>query len=108
LGENAPVVRTLFGQGEALVPAWDSVVSLVLSTSAMILLVLIAVRYRESRAMKLGVSCLLVVSSAFRLARAMMTGGQPSWVDAAAFVFFGYVVISEAIPFFKQRAGRRK
>ena len=107
LGEKTPLVRTFLGEGAALMPAWDAVVGLVLSASAMILLVLTAVRYRDSRGMRLGVSCLLVASSAFRLTRGLMTGVGVSWVDAAALVFFGYSAIAEAIPFIRSRYPRK-
>ncbi len=88
-------------------PAWDSVVSLVLSGSSLILLVLVIAKYRESRPMKLSLFSLLFVSSVFRIARALMTGSEPSWVDGLAIVFFGYAAAAEAISLLREkRKGR--
>jgi hypothetical protein len=106
LAEKIPVVPTFLGQGVSFV-GFEPVFNLILSASSLILLVLVMTKYRESRGMKLTLFCVLTGSASYRLVRGLMTGLEPSWLDALAAVFFGYLAIAEGIGFARNRSGRR-
>lgn len=107
LDEKTSLVWTFRGVEVSRMPDWETAVGLLLSGSALFLLILTMTKYRESRSMRFSVYCLLTASAGFRLLRGLQTGAGPSWLEALAVVFFGAGAVMEAVSLYRQKSARK-